>query len=248
MSAPAHLKSVALAQLRLVAPANGAPRAARLVDGVLQWLGDDLHPVDQIMLPEGEELTAFQPVDAARGWALDASGRRLHEMRIRDDGMADVASTVRIGAGVSLASDPHLGLVLVDAWSLHRLRHGPPTELALAQTIDASELHGAGRRRGAIHRVKPIDVGSGTPGQLALFDDQRHEITVMHRDGDAFVRLTSWPVFEDRSYPYAYDETPTVREPRAVTPLDIDGDGLLDLAMLCHDRLLLYLASEAANP
>ena len=55
----------------------------------------------------------------------------------------------------------------------------------------------------------------------------------------------SWPVFEDKKYPYADgDEAPMVKEPRAVVALDADGDGRQDLAMVCHDRMLIYLARD----
>ena len=52
---------------------HGVQRKARITDGVLQWLGDDLHPVDQVMLGEGQKLVSFLPVpgEAKQAWALD---------------------------------------------------------------------------------------------------------------------------------------------------------------------------------
>jgi hypothetical protein len=56
----------------------------------------------------------------------------------------------------------------------------------------------------------------------------------------------SWPVFEDKTYPYGGVEGSLVQEPRIVLGLNADGDAYRDLALLCHDRLLLYMARE--NP
>ena len=56
--------------------------------------------------------------------------------------------------------------------------------------------------------------------------------------------MIAWPVFEDKKYPYGYDEDSAVGEPRAIVVADLDGDGGRDLAMLCHDRLVLYLTRE----
>ena len=55
----------------------------------------------------------------------------------------------------------------------------------------------------------------------------------------------SWPVFEDKQYPYADENSPLIREPRAIVALDLDGDRQQDLAMVCHDRILIYLARGA---
>ena len=46
---PALLAKADLDEYRLL-DVGGTRRRARLTDGVLQWLGDDLHPVDQVML------------------------------------------------------------------------------------------------------------------------------------------------------------------------------------------------------
>ncbi len=56
--------------------------------------------------------------------------------------------------------------------------------------------------------------------------------------------VISWPVFEDKKYPYGGDQAPLVREPRTVAALDVDGDQRQDLALLCYDRLIFYLASD----
>jgi hypothetical protein len=51
-------------------------------------------------------------------------------------------------------------------------------------------------------------------------------------------------VFEDKTYPYGGVQGSLVTEPRVVIGLNADGDDRRDAALLCHDRLLIYIASE----
>jgi hypothetical protein len=39
-----------------------------------------------------------------------------------------------------------------------------------------------------------------------------------------------------------------VAEPRRLAGLDADGDGARDLAMICQDRLVIYLGRDAGAP
>jgi hypothetical protein len=52
-------------------------------------------------------------------------------------------------------------------------------------------------------------------------------------------------VFEDQAYPYGAEsaEAP-VSEPRAVLGFNADGDAHRDLALMCQNRLLIYLGRE----
>jgi hypothetical protein len=97
-----------------------------------------------------------------------------------------------------------------------------------------------------IHRVDTADLDGNGHDEVLLFDDQRHRVTALSVADGVLQPLISWPVFEDKQYPYGDDTEHVVREPRTVIDLDVDGDGRRDLAMLCHDRLLLYLSRE--NP
>ena len=77
-----------------------------------------------------------------------------------------------------------------------------------------------------------------------LCDDRRHQLTVLVRGDRELKPLVSWQVFEDKTYPYGDEKDAQIAEPRVVVGLDADGDSRRDLALLCHDRLVIYLARE----
>jgi hypothetical protein len=113
-------------------------------------------------------------------------------------------------------------------------------------SIDWRRASSMGGKEATIHRVGTTDVTGDGNEEAVLSDDRRHQLTVMRRNNGELEPLISWPVFEDRGYPYGgSNNEDLVTEPRALTGADLDGDGEQDLAMLCHDRLLLYVNREA---
>ncbi|HVW37103.1 MAG TPA: hypothetical protein VHB99_07350, partial [Pirellulales bacterium] len=81
--------------------------------------------------------------------------------------------------------------------------------------------------------------------EVLLSDDHRHQLTVLERTDDKLKSVLSWPVFEDKTYPYGGVQGSLVAEPRSVVGLNADGDEHRDAALLCHDRLLIYMARES---
>lgn len=222
-------------------------RAARINGGVLQWLDDNLHPTDQVMLPEGRQLIDLVVSPAGETWALQAGGTFAHRLEPDEAGILRVADTVRLPGGEALVRDAALGMMLVAGDRVSNLGPGEPRKLTLAQSVDKRTGRPHGTRDAAIHRLSAADLDGDGAADLLLHDDQRHQITALRR-GDELTPLLSWPVFEDRAYPYGYPAENRVAEPRLVFTLDVDGDHRLDLAMFCHDRLLVYLAQQEESP
>ena len=55
----------------------------------------------------------------------------------------------------------------------------------------------------------------------------------------------NWRVFDDRKYPYDGGESKDlVSEPRSIAAFNADGDQARDLAVISHDRLVLYLGKD----
>ena len=69
-------------------------------------------------------------------------------------------------------------------------------------------------------------------------------MTILGRTDDGLKPLVSWQVFEDQTYPYGDEKQSQASEPRLVLGFNADGDNKRDLALLCHDRLVIYLARE----
>ena len=256
---PAPLAAASLNEFRLLEGGDGALRPARFTDGVMQWLDGDLHAIDQIMLSDGLRLSDLTLLPDGDAWALQQGGTALHRMTPDAAGVLRVASTERLHDGRALWQTPELGLLLQTGHGVTRLRPGQPWELEVAQSIDARTGRPAGVSEVRVHRLSATDVNGDGRDDAVLHDDLRHQVSVYaaapsdadrgsastQRVNADLQALLSWPVFEDRTYPYGDGQDEQVREPRRIVALDLDGDGHQDLAMLCHDRLLIYLAREA---
>jgi len=240
---PPNLVKVDLAEFGIY-NYGGGPRLGRLTDGVLQWLNDDIQPSDQVMLPDGQRIASFVPLVDGTAWALEQGGGFVHYMKPDDAGILRVARSVKPPGGSQLLLDPVLGLMLVDQESVVRLGKGRPWELVLKDSFDGRVGRPSGVKEPAIHRIATTDVTGDGQEDVVLFDDVRHQLTVLVRGEKGLAPLGSWKVFDDRTYPYGGKEEQQVAEPRAVIGLDADGDHAQDLALLCQDRLIIYIARE----
>lgn len=241
---PAHLSKAKLEEFRVMAGHGEQPlRLARVTDGVLQWLDDDLQAQDQVMLPDGLRLADLTPNDDGTVWALQVGGEALHHMAPDDAGVLRVTQTHRLHDGRALSNDPHLGLLLHTPHGVTRLAEGVPLQLDVAESFDLRDTE---TRDATIHRVAAADVDGDGLDDAVFFDDVQHQLSVyaMGDDSAELAPLIAWPVFEDQSYPYGNSEDEQVREPRSLVALDFNGDGRQDLAMLSHDRLVIYLGRD----
>lgn len=253
VTSPALLAKASLDEYRLI-DVNGVRRKARITDGVLQWLGDDLHPIDQVMLGEGQKLVSFLPVagKAGQAWALEKGGAFLHRLAADDAGVMRTVETIKPPTGSALEGDPVLGVVLVDQERIVRLSRGEPWSLELVESIDGREGRRSGVRESTIHRVLATDIDGNGGDDLLLCDDRRHQLTAMLREPAnegkpaTLKRSVTWRVFDDRKYPYdGGDSSDMVTEPRRAVGLDADGDGVRDLVLVSQDRLLIYMGRDA---
>lgn len=243
VSEPAHLAKVEMSELELVSR-GGELRPARLTDGVLQWLGDDFQPLDQVMLTDGQRLAGFVALPDGQAWALEQGGAFLHRLQPDEAGILRVADSKRLAGGTNITLDPLLGLMLVDQDRVVRLSRGQPWELKLLDSLDSRVGRPSGVKEATIHRFLTTDVTADGVDEVLLCDDLRHQLTALERTAEGLKSLLSWPVFEDQTYPYGGEQGSQVSEPRAVVGLDADGDSHQDLALLCHDRLIIYMARE----
>ncbi len=250
ISTPALLAKVDLGEYLLL-DVGGRLRKARLTDGVLQWLGDDLHPVDQVMLTEGQKIASYLPVPSqakgpAEAWALEQAGSFLHRLRADDAGVMRTVESVKPPAGSSLRGDPLLGLVLVDQDRIVRLSRGEPWRLKLLDSVDGRVGRRSGVSESTIHRIQATDLDGDGNEDVALCDDRKHQLTALLRAADMTLqRSVTWKVFEDRKYPYdGGDSKDLVAEPRRIAGLNADGDAARDLVMVSQDRLVIYLGQD----
>ncbi len=243
VSSPTHLKKADLDEYKLIAVADGV-RLGRLTEGVLQWIGDDLRSEEQVMLPPGQQLADYIAAGDSGGWALQKGSPFIQKITIEPSGLSQVSESVKVIEGSALVNEPVLGVVLVDHNRIIHLSEGRPHELKLIDAVDKRVGRSGGVRETKFHRLDSTDVDGDGVLDLVVYDDMEHRITVMADDGGTLKPKISWPVFDDKVYPYGSDYENLVHEPRAIAGLDLDGDQHQDLALLCHDRLILYLARE----
>lgn len=242
---PAHLAKIDLGEFQLITQA-GKLRLARLTDGVLQWLGDDLQPTDQIMLTDGQRLSSYVPISDKEAWALEQGGGFVHRLRADESGVLRVVESIKLPGGTALLSDNVLGMMLIDNDRVLRLTRGEPWELKLIDSIDSRVGRPSGVREATIHRMFITDATGDGQEDVIFSDDRRHQLSLLVRTDKELKSELSWPVFENQAYPYGDGgRGGQVAEPRAVVGLDADGDGGRDLAMLCQDRLIIYLAKDS---
>lgn len=246
ISEPANFAKVDLAEFRLVSR-EGNLTPTRLTDGVLQWLGEDLQPVDQVMLTDGQRLAGYVAGNQGEAWALEAGGAFIHRLKPDAGGVPRVVESIRAPGGSSLVRDQVLGLILIDQDRVIRLSQGAPWELKLLESIDSRVGRPSGVKEATIHRFMTVDATPSPTREVLLCDDVRHQLTVLEWREEGFKSMISWPVFEDQTYPYGGVQGGQVSEPRAVIGFEGDGDGHQDLALLCHDRLLIYLARDSKD-
>jgi hypothetical protein len=243
VTAPTHLMKSDLSQYKLFAVGDEV-RLGRLVEGVLQWIGDDLQSHEQIMLPQGQELADYVVTGAAGGWALRKESPFIHRIHINPSGLSEDVESIKVSEGLALRNDPVLGVLLVDHDRVTQLSEGRPHELKLVEAVDERIGESGGIRETKFHRLGATDLDGDGHDELLLYDDLDHRITALaDREGSLKPKIV-WPVFDDKVYPYGEDYESQVHEPRTALALDIDGDHRQDLALLCHDRLLIYLARE----
>ncbi len=240
---PTHLKKASLADFKLVAVGKGV-ELRRLADGVLQWLGDDLQSREQVMLPHGQALTAYVAEDAASGWALERDSPYLHRIEIDASRLSRSVERVKVVQGVGLRHDPVLEMLLVGHDRVTQLEPGRAPELQLQGVVDQRVGRARGVRKTGLHRLSTTDIDGDGCDELIVYDHLRHRLTVLAACDGTLQPLLIWPVFDDKVYPYRDDSDNLVAEPRSVVAADFDGDGKQDLALLCHDRLLVYLGSK----
>ena len=244
VTAPAHVKKTKIDELQVV-DVGGEIRVAQRGDGVLQWLSGDLRPVDQLMLPQDRRLASYAAGGKTRGWALQQGGQYLHLLTTDKAGIPQIEDSARMDGGVLLVADPVLGLILVDNDRIEHVAAGRPMELKMVSSVDGRVVRRSGVKKSTIHRIGCLDIDGDATWEALLMDDQRHQLSVLFADGDNLTSKISWPVFEDKKYPYGDgDEALAVAEPRTVVALDVDGDNRQDLAMACHDRIIFYLSHD----
>lgn len=192
---------------------------------------------------EGEAILAY---DAARG--------KLVILAARDDGTYGVDSEVDVGsmsATKILVGDFGGGaaasVVVCGAHKFVRIPTAADTRMLSKYASFETEIEDA--RFGALACEDVND--DGVP-DVILIDQNRHhvEICTFTAAGE-LVSATRFKVFEQprrmESNPYETGPGRGAGEPRSVAVADVTDDGLADLVLLVHDRIIVYPQDRAGE-
>jgi len=87
-----------------------------------------------------------------------------------------------------------------------------------------------------LDQIAAGDVGGDARIDIVVTDLVRHALAILECDGPTLSHALGFEVYEKKSFE---DENPE-REPRELRCADVDGDGKVDIALLVHDKLILY--------
>lgn len=174
---------------------------------------------------------------------VNASAGRLETYSLTDGAPRLAGRTDLLGLRpsrllpVDLDGDGADDLLLVTDDSLSTCRAGG-TGLAFDVVAEyESPVDGAQLDRLAVGDVN----GDGGP-DLVLTETRKHMLHVADASGETLRHALKWPVFESRLFEGSRRSS---REPRELLVADVSGDGLHDIALIVHDRVLVYTQEPA---
>lgn len=91
----------------------------------------------------------------------------------------------------------------------------------------------------------PGDLNGDGKLDILLLDPMDHNIEIVTATADGKVeRALKWQVFEEKTF----QRQGGALEPREAVIADLDNDGLNDIAILVHDRVIVYLQDDGSSP
>lgn len=178
--------------------------------------------------PSGStELTLGAVMDDGSRLFLD-KGNKLYRLAQGQAPMsvdvAQIAATHLLAHGDSALLIGSRGVLRVPFGSSYGVvpqrSHEPPTDDTDYWSGLSADLDGDGR------------------DELALLDQDIHGVHVLVATPGDLQRALSFPVFEER------EDMPPTYEPREIAAGDVDGDGRVDLVLIAHDRVLIYIQEK----
>ena len=129
---------------------------------------------------------------------------------------------------------------------LNAVAKGRPLKFKLKNSINEKLGLPTGVKKAKINSFHILDVAGTKRKELLNVDYNRHQLTLIDLSPKKPKSLASWKVYDDGKYPYSDGAGASggSSNPYMILSLDFDGDGIKELVMGCHDRLLIYLGKE----
>ena len=170
----------------------------------------------------------------------------LYYLKPDQSGLHRVVESEVIPAATRVQALDQKHLILSAHQHINLLSEGSDITLQPHHVIDARD--GRNIEGDGVHRIMTVDMNKDGIDELLMFDDILHECHAYVREDNTWKPLYSWQMFSDEAYPYGYMNEEALRgEPRMITALEMNGDGYPELALLAHDRLIVYLSKVTSD-
>ena len=188
----------------------------------------------------GMALLHDYPDDTPLLCLLDTGKNQLSYLRSQPDGQWQILRNFEFPQGdysdlqaLGTGGSPRPALLLN---GLEQLIFLSPYETAWKLT--AQQTYESSLKDARLSRCLITDFNQDGLTELIFLETSQHNLEIATIGQDGEIQLNQrWPVFESRTFRGQRDPVP---EPREVLARDFTGDGLKDLMLLVHDRILLY--------
>jgi len=180
--------------------------------------------------------------------AADYTTKWLSVLKRDEKGVYQVSRNIEIGPfeflGMAVADingDGKLEVLIAgqDQLGVLFLGEGGP-KLAEVATIETDQ------KDVTYAEVVIADLNNDGKSDLLLREVQQHQLEIFCRQPDGKWKTgMRFKVFEGRVFERRESPAP---EPREVVAADVTGDGLTDIAIICHDRVIVYPQEAAEAP
>ncbi|MBK7644780.1 MAG: VCBS repeat-containing protein [Planctomycetes bacterium] len=94
-----------------------------------------------------------------------------------------------------------------------------------------------GEERVVLDQIACAELGGGAPSEIVVSELSHHALVILRREAGELAQELAFETYEKKTF----EQDEPEREPREIVAADFDGDGKQDLAVLVHDKLILYL-------
>ena len=189
-------------------------------------------------------------INESQAHALDNSRRTVHILEKDKSGIYRSVTEHEIAPTRALFIDPIFGTLALNDNSVSQISAGKNLELTMQEVLDKDLLELPDVKKPFVSDYRIMDVTGNGQNDILVIDYPHKRLTLISKNNEKYEQILSWEVFDDKKYPYSDGKSNqnSGTEPREILAGDFDKDGFRDLVMMCHDRIIYYLAKKEVLP
>ena len=182
---------------------------------------------------------------------VDVDGDGRPELVLRDDTSRDLLVLKRAAQGLEVAERVYSGRVEFAGLERGDFDGDGKRDLVVFGRNEIGLVYGGqrafgfqpaasyepGEERVILDQLATADLGGDARPEIVVTELGHHALALLGREGGELAQRLFFEVYEKKTF----EQDEPEREPRELVAADFDGDGKQDLALLVHDKLILYL-------